>query len=183
MSKLEGSTARDAETEAAKESRQSTHEALLRDSQFAEGGAPSKKDADHPSSAADSRAGSQTTSEGAEKQENANESKKLEQMFHQLRVDELKSALLEAEAAHKAHDEKLGKETDWPKFYAQFLGGADKQNLRDVFDQPGELEKVLKDTEDAHGEFEEQTGEVDKDWAAWYAAQIIEKIDKRIKRS
>jgi len=39
------------------------------------------------------------------------------------------------------------------------------------------LEKLLIEAELAHAKYEEETGEQDENWPAWYAEYIINKLD------
>jgi hypothetical protein len=39
-----------------------------------------------------------------------------------------------------------------------------------------DLEKLLRETERAHGEYEQQLGHSDNNWPAWYARHLYERI-------
>lgn len=38
------------------------------------------------------------------------------------------------------------------------------------------LERLLRDAEAAHGEYERELGHRDEDWPAWYARWIVERL-------
>ena len=42
-----------------------------------------------------------------------------------------------------------------------------------------ELAELLRDAERAHGEYERELGARDKDWPAWYAGYILERLAER----
>jgi hypothetical protein len=39
-----------------------------------------------------------------------------------------------------------------------------------------DLERLLRETEQAHGEYERKLGHRDDDWPAWYAAYMYERL-------
>jgi hypothetical protein len=42
-----------------------------------------------------------------------------------------------------------------------------------------ELADLLRRAEQAHGEYEKQTGERDEDWPTWYAGWILDRLAER----
>ncbi len=42
-----------------------------------------------------------------------------------------------------------------------------------------ELADLLRRAQDAHGEYERQTGERDEDWPSWYAQWMLDELSKR----
>jgi hypothetical protein len=42
-----------------------------------------------------------------------------------------------------------------------------------------ELARLLREAEQAHGEYEHQLGQSDPDWPSWYAGWIIDQLHER----
>jgi hypothetical protein len=42
-----------------------------------------------------------------------------------------------------------------------------------------ELARLLREAEQAHGEYERQLGQSDADWPTWYAGWIIDQLHER----
>jgi hypothetical protein len=42
-----------------------------------------------------------------------------------------------------------------------------------------ELAELLREAQEAHKEFERETGERDEDWPAWYAGWMLERLRER----
>ena len=45
-----------------------------------------------------------------------------------------------------------------------------------------DLEKLLREAEEAHGEYEQKLGHRDDNWPSWYAEFIVKKLQEREKR-
>jgi hypothetical protein len=41
---------------------------------------------------------------------------------------------------------------------------------------PDDLARLLREAEQAHGEYEKELGRRDEDWPAWYADYVIQKL-------
>jgi len=41
-----------------------------------------------------------------------------------------------------------------------------------------ELEELLRQTKEAHAEYERDIGSTDEDWPAWYAEYMIDKMEE-----
>jgi hypothetical protein len=44
------------------------------------------------------------------------------------------------------------------------------------------LEKLLRETEKAHGEYEQKLGHRDDNWPSWYAEFMVKKLQDREKK-
>ena len=42
-----------------------------------------------------------------------------------------------------------------------------------------ELARLLREAENAHGEYEKELGHRDEDWPTWYAGWILEQLQRR----
>ncbi len=100
---------------------------------------------------------------------------KYEEQMKELEIAGIKQFLIDADKAHRQHDKEAGKESDWAEFYTKMLsdktGGMSDDEKKAMID-------LFKAAGDAHGKFEEETGEEDKDWADWYARWIHERKAK-----
>lgn len=113
-----------------------------------------------------------SSSENAEKADPVKEAiHKYEEQVKQMEIAGIKQFLIDADKAHRQHDKETGKESDWAEFYTKMLsdktGGMSDEDKKAMID-------LFKAAGDAHGKFEEETGEEDKDWADWYARWIHE---------
>ena len=43
--------------------------------------------------------------------------------------------------------------------------------------------RLLREAEAAHGEYEQELGEPDDDWPAWYAQYIVARLQEELKRA
>lgn len=125
------------------------------------------------------KSGDTNKTEKTEKQQEKEEAdhrseaiRKFEQQIKEIEIAGIKQFLIDADKAHRQHDKDTGKESDWAEFYTKML--ADKAGGMSAEDQKT-LVDLFKAAGDAHGKFEEETGEEDKDWADWYARYIHER--------
>lgn len=117
-----------------------------------------------------------STSEKTERADPVKEAiHKYEEQMKEMEIAGIKQFLIDADKAHRQHDKENGKESNWAEFYTKMLsdktGGMSDEDKKAMID-------LFKAAGDAHGKFEEETGEEDKDWADWYARWIHERKAK-----
>ena len=93
-------------------------------------------------------------------------------------VNDLAQALLRAGLAHGQYEEELGqgRDADWPTWYAQYLereqaaaGTTKETSAKLTFASASDLAEALLRAEQAHGQYQAQTGREEPDWPSWYA--------------
>ena len=83
-------------------------------------------------------------------------------------IDQIKSFLLSGA-------ELAANSSDWPRIYAEHMIEHVQKQVNPAVTVDA-LEQLLKETKSAHGEFEEDLGEPDKDWAGWYAQYLTARL-------
>lgn len=93
-------------------------------------------------------------------------------------ADNMRTLLLQADAAHRKFEKDSGFEVDWPDFYANYLNDRVKAGGHQDLDVKS-LNKIFQEAGEGHHQFEIQTGEEDKDWAGWYANFVVERLPQQ----